>query len=260
MTQRLGRLVPAVCVTLAVCGVLASAIVSVPVAPAAGSDVERHPESSHPTRSGRVLPEIERYLEARSAEAEQIPSERRVILDEMAGEIVAQLRGGGGVSLVFVCTHNSRRSHMSQVWASASAARLGVGQVRTYSGGTEATAFNARAVAALQRAGVRIEKTTDDQNPVYHVRYTEQAPPLTCFSKEFAAAPNPRSGHVAVMVCSDADEACPVVPGAAARFALPYTDPKRSDGTPQETADYDDRCAQIAREQAYLWARVAGHE
>lgn len=254
------RLFPAACVSLAVCGVLASAIVSTPMVAAVGSAAQGHPDSHHPTRAGRVLPEIERYLDARAAEAEQIPSERRALLDEIAADIRTRLSAGQGVSLLFVCTHNSRRSHISQVWAAAAAAREGLGSVRTYSGGTESTAFNPRAVAALQRAGLRIEKTTDDQNPVYHVRYTEHAPPLTCFSKPFSAAPNPTAGHIAVMVCSEADEACPVVPGAAARYSLPYADPKRSDGTPQETAAYDERCAQIAREQAYLWSRAAAHQ
>jgi len=38
----------------------------------------------------------------------------------------------------------------------------------------------------------------------------------------------------------------------AARFALPYDDPKQSDGTPTEVKTYDERCRQIAREMLYM--------
>jgi protein-tyrosine-phosphatase len=145
---------------------------------------------------------------------------------------------------------------MAQLWAAVAARTYGI-RATTYSGGTESTAFNPRAVAAMERAGFNIDKTTDDQNPIYHVRYSDQQPALTCFSKKYAGDPNPRQDFAAVMVCSDADRACPTVPGAAGRFALPFVDPKVSDGTPQEAATYDERCAQIARELLYVMSRVA---
>jgi hypothetical protein len=108
----------------------------------------------------------------------------------------------------------------------------------------------------MERAGFKIQKTTDDANPVYHVRCGDQLPPLTCFSKKFDGAPNPKEGFAAVMVCSSADRSCPAVRGATGRFAIPFIDPKVSDGTPQEAATYDARCAQIAREMLYVMSRV----
>ena len=111
-------------------------------------------------------------------------------------------------------------------------------------------------LAAMERAGFRIEKTTDDPNPIYHVRISDEGPASTCFSKVYDGAPNPTQGFAAIMVCSDADRACPSVPGAIARFALPFVDPKISDGTPEEVATYDERCAQIAREMLYVMSRV----
>jgi len=79
---------------------------------------------------------------------------------------------------------------------------------------------------------------------------------MVCFSKVYDEAPNPASEFVAVMVCTEADGACPDVAGATGRFALPYVDPKASDGTGLESATYDDRCAQIAREMLYMMSRV----
>jgi len=206
-------------------------------------------------RSGALYPAVKSYLEARGSES--IPAERREVLDELAGWVREQHAASGeAVRLVFVCTHNSRRSQMSQVWARAAALKHGM-NVETYSGGTETTAFNPRAVAALERAGVRVEPTTTTSNPVHHVRVGGSGPAMTCFSKVYDMAPNPAGSFAAVMVCDDADEKCPHVLGAEARFAVKYVDPKVSDGTARESATYDERCAQIAREMLYVF-REAG--
>ena len=193
-----------------------------------------------------LYPAMAAFVRARAAEFD----ERRALLESFAQHITERHDGERPVRLVFVCTHNSRRSHMAQLWAAAGAAANGL-NVATYSGGTESTAFNPRAVAALQRAGFTIERTTDDENPVYHVRMGDTLRPLTCFSKAYMHAPNPQSDFTAIMVCDDADARCPAVPGAAGRFAIQYVDPKVADGTPEEAATYDERCAQIAREMLY---------
>lgn len=202
-----------------------------------------------------MYPAVEAYLAARAGEFDRIDAERRAALEKLAGYVRQERAAGRVAKLTFVCTHNSRRSHMAQIWAAAAARDAGV-RVTTYSGGTEVTAFNPRAVAAVERAGAIIEKTTDDTNPIYHVRLGADAPALTCFSKKYDTAPNPATGFAAVMVCDSADQACPVVPGAA-RFAITYVDPKASDGTPGEGAAYDERCAQIAREMLWMMRRAA---
>ena len=58
------------------------------------------------------------------------------------------------------------------------------------------------------------------------------------------------------MSCSQADRNCPLVPGCAARIALPYDDPKDFDGTDREAAMYDERCRQIAREMLFVFSQV----
>ncbi|MCA9243339.1 MAG: hypothetical protein KDA32_05245 [Phycisphaerales bacterium] len=192
----------------------------------------------------------------RIAEFDRIPADRRRELDAFADMIRQARHGDQPARLVFICTHNSRRSHMSQIWAAVAAHHYGVKNIHTYSGGTESTAFNPRAVAAMERAGFGVEKTTDDMNPIYHVRFCDNRPAMTCFSKKFDGDPNPKADFAAVMVCGDADRACPVVPGATGLFAIPFVDPKASDGTPQEAETYDERCAQIAREMLYIMSRV----
>lgn len=214
--------------------------------------------SDEPARSaegGAMYPAVSAYLDARAGEFGMIDEKRKRQLEEVSTYIEGERSAGRAVRLVFVCTHNSRRSHMSQLWAAAAAEKHGI-EISTYSGGTETTAFNPRAVASLKRAGFDIQKTTNDENPVYHVRMGAGLSPLTCFSKVYDQAPNPKQDFGAVMVCDEADESCPFVIGSNGRFALPFVDPKISDDTDEEAATYDERCAQIAREMLSVMSRV----
>jgi arsenate reductase len=203
-----------------------------------------------------LYPAVRSYIEQRVAEFGEIPADRRRDLERVAAYVSAQRDAGRPAQLTFVCTHNSRRSHMGMIWFATAAAHYGLDHVMTFSGGTETTAFNPRAVAAIERAGLIVERTNEAANPIYHVRFADDAPPLTCFSKVYDQAPNPRAGYAAVMVCDSADKACPNVPGADRRLAVKYVDPKVSDGTKLEAATYDERCAQIAREMLYAASRV----
>lgn len=189
--------------------------------------------------------------------AEELPAERRKVLDQAAEYITRKLQKGEKARLTFICTHNSRRSHLAQIWAQVAADYYGLAGVETYSGGTEATACNIRTVRALRRAGLEIVSTTDDENPRYLVQYAKNRLPLLVFSKVYDASPNPVSDYAAMMCCADADERCPIVHGTEARISLHYFDPKAADNTPDEAATYDERSRQIGTEMFYVAARSA---
>ncbi|MGB7326160.1 MAG: protein-tyrosine-phosphatase [Rubripirellula sp.] len=198
------------------------------------------------------------YVKQRQSEFEQIPDSRRSELSELADHVRGAIAADGQANLNFICTHNSRRSHLAQVWATIAAADRGIGGVNTFSGGTEATAMNARIVTALGRAGLDVSTAAGEvPNPQYEVRYSLTAPPIVCFSKVYDQSPNPVDGYCAVMVCSDADAHCPIVRGAAKRLVIKYVDPKVSDDTPEESATYDERCAQVAREMLYAFSLLS---
>jgi len=184
-----------------------------------------------------------------------IAAPRKVTLEELAGFVATKRAAGEAAELIFICTHNSRRSQMAELWDAAAARHFGVDGVRTFSGGTEATAFNPRALAAMQRAGFLV-RNPGVENPRYRVTFSDDARALECFSKTYDDPSNPSRGFAAIMTCSDADQACPLVLGAALRARLPYDDPKVADGTPDETLQYDARCMQIATEMLYLFSRV----
>lgn len=214
------------------------------------------PSGASATSSAVLLAPIRAYIEGVQKEVRKIPNERKQKLKEIALFIQAKLASNEPAQLVFICTHNSRRSHMSQIWAQTLAAYFGLQGVTAFSAGTEVTAFNERAVSALQRAGFAMTKTTDDSNPVYTVRYANNREPITAFSKLITDAANPQANFCAVMNCASAEQACPIVPGAALRVSIPYDDPKNFDGMPQEAAKYDERCRQIAREMTYLFSQI----
>jgi protein-tyrosine-phosphatase len=184
------------------------------------------------------------------AQENQITELRRQELQDLAGIIRNQTRDQGSSSVIFVCTHNSRRSQLAQLWLKAACTHYRLDGIETFSGGTEATAFNPRMVTALKRFGFSIEKTTDTNNPRYSVNIAEEE--LVMFSKKYDDPFNPLKDFIAVMVCDQADHDCPFVPGAYARVSLPYEDPKAFDGRDQEAQAYDDKVMEIGREILYL--------
>lgn len=210
------------------------------------------------SKAGELNADVRLYVAARLNEFADIGPERRAELDSLAGYVRERIAAGQPVKLTFVCTHNSRRSHLSQLWAAVAAVHYGLEGIATFSGGTEATAMNPRTVEALRRAGMTID--ADDLtaiNPRYRVRFGDPQTDQTCFSKVYDESPNPSTGFAAVMTCSHADENCPLVRGCDFRIAIRYDDPKLSDETPAEAATYDERSRQIAREMLYLMSRVA---
>jgi len=199
--------------------------------------------------------ELENYIEKVKSDFNQIPSTRKEKLREVAVYIRSASEKGVIPKLNFICTHNSRRSHLAQVWAATAARYYGIKDIETYSGGTEATGFNPRAVAAVERAGFKVENPGGD-NPKYKISFDEESAPMICFSKKFDDEFNPNKNFAAIMTCSDADENCPFVAGADFRKPITYRDPKESDGSDQEKETYDERCFQIAREMFYMVSQV----
>lgn len=121
-----------------------------------------------------------------------INDERKQLLLEFAEYISNKISNNEEVNLTFICTHNSRRSHMSQIWAQTATHFYNIPNIKCYSGGTEATAFNPRAVKAIKEYGFKIDKLDESENPIYLVHFSENANPLKCFSKVYSDSFNPQ--------------------------------------------------------------------
>lgn len=184
-----------------------------------------------------------------------IPKERQLILDGLRAAIADSLSKNSAAHLLYVCTHNSRRSHFGQVAGTLAAAYYGFESVQCFSAGTEVTVMNTNAVNALVDFGFSVSKNDNAENPVYTFEL-ESVPPIQCFSKRFDDATIPKGNVIAIMTCTDAEQNCPFIPGAVRRIPLPYNDPKQSDGSGKEQEVYAERFQQILTEALYVFSGI----
>lgn len=203
-----------------------------------------------------MLAPLETLINSLLPQCDQLSDERRRLLTPISDHLRQRRAQNLPLNLVFICTHNSRRSHLSQVWAQTAAAWFSVANVHTFSGGTEVTAFHPNAVAALQAQGFQITRESDGANPRYRVVFAAAEPLSAAFSKRYDDPPNPRRDFAAVLTCSEADQHCPHVHGAVARFPLPYRDPKVADGSDAAAHTYRERADQIAVEMLFLFGTL----
>jgi arsenate reductase (thioredoxin) len=203
-----------------------------------------------------IYQEIKSFLDDAIKKFDTISADRKTVLEKISTYVQQCFNESHPASLIYICTHNSRRSHYGQVWAKVAASYFGFEHINTYSGGTEATAFNPNAIKALRSMGFKIDKDADVSNPNYSVTFNEEKTIVICFSKKYNDASNPTADFCAVMTCTEADGACPVITGAKVRVSTPYEDPKKYDGTAEQDKIYRERAEQIATECLYVFSKV----
>lgn len=187
---------------------------------------------------------------------ENISNDRKNILQPLIDYIQGKVNSKKRVNLNFICTHNSRRSHLSQVWAQTSASFYNIDNVHCYSGGTEKTALFLKVAETLENQGFQILKIADNINPIYAIKFAENSLPIVGFSKKYDNPFNPVSNFAAIMTCSQADEGCPFIAGAEKRIPITYDDPKISDDTTEQTEVYQQRSIEIATEMMYVFSQI----
>lgn len=203
-----------------------------------------------------MFAKIESYCDSLKKDFNKIPQHRKELLEKISQYIAKKQVSEKEVNLVYICTHNSRRSHYGQVWAKVASVYFGIKNVNAFSGGTETTAFNINAINALKRVGFEIKPINVMKNSIYHVLFDHKEKPVICFSKVYNDPNNPQFGFAAIMTCSDAEENCPFIPGVELRIGTTYDDPKAFDDTPLQDEKYDERCKQIALETLYVFSKV----
>ncbi|NHN27901.1 protein-tyrosine-phosphatase [Flavobacterium jejuense] len=185
-----------------------------------------------------------------------VSEERKELLQPFVDYIQKRVDAKQSINLNFICTHNSRRSHLSQIWAQTMAFYYDIKHVTTYSGGTEATAVFFKVIDTLKVQGFEIQKLSEGNNPVLAIKYDENELPIVGFSKTFDNSFNPKSNFAAIMTCSSADEGCPFIAGAERRFPIRYNDPKEYDGTALMDEKYLESSEVIASEMAYVFSKI----
>jgi len=211
-----------------------------------------------PVSRGRLSPKVAAHADLLTTSFDMIDEPHREAGRTLADWIAENYKPGRPLHVTVVCTGNSRRSILGATMGSVAAAYYGMPEVRFHSGGTAPTAFNPRTAACLKEIGVEIEPTGTEgprgepktANPIYRVRWGQAGEPAleaTEFSKTYFDASNPQQGFAALMVCGEADAACPFVKGAALRVSMPYLDPKIYDDGKFEAAKYAERRDDIGR-------------
>jgi len=186
-----------------------------------------------------------------------ISEERKATLQPLIDFVQRKTDNKQEININFICTHNSRRSHLSQIWAQVAAAHFKLPNVNCYSGGTEETALFPKVAETLTNQGFSIFKIADINNPVYAIKYSDNALPIIGFSKKYDSPFNPVSAFAAIMTCSQADSGCPFIAGAEKRIPITFEDPKISDNTPEQSKIYAERSLQIATEMFYVFSQIS---
>jgi len=189
-------------------------------------------------------------------DSDTISQERREVLQPLADFIQSKVSAAQPVRINFICTHNSRRSHLSQVWAQTMATYFNIDNVFCYSGGTEATALFPMVAKTLESTGFAVKTISEGDNPIYSLKYGANESPVIGFSKKLDDDFNPKSNFAAIMTCSQADGGCPFIAGAEKRIPITFEDPKVFDNTPQQTEKYAERSLQIATEMFFIFSQI----
>jgi arsenate reductase len=206
------------------------------------------------TTQSTLFSEIENVI--KNLNIENITAERKETLQPLVDFIQSKATNHQEIRLNLICTHNSRRSHLSQVWAQTASAYFNVKNVFCYSGGTEATAMFPMVAKTLEKQGFKIKTISEGTNPIYTIKYADNEHPIIGFSKTYDDAFNPKSEFVAIMTCSQADGGCPFIAGAEKRIPITFEDPKAFDNTPQQAEKYEERSLQIATEMFYVFSQI----
>lgn len=201
-----------------------------------------------------VFPKIQNVIDSFSFES--IPAERKNILQPLVDYIQDKVNSHELIRLNLICTHNSRRSHLSQVWAQTAASFYAIKNVFCYSGGTEATALFPMVAKTLENQGFKITIISEGENPLYSIKYAQNEHPIIGFSKTYDDDFNPQSDFAAILTCSQADVGCPFIAGAERRIPITFDDPKAFDNTPQQAQKYEERSVQIATEMFYVFSQI----
>ena len=204
-----------------------------------------------------LFPEIEKVIG--TLYFETITAERKIILQPLINFIQDKATNKQEIRLNLICTHNSRRSHLSQVWAQTAAAHFNIKNVFCYSGGTEATALFPVVAKTLEQSGFKIKTIAAGSNPIYAIKYGENEHPIIGFSKTYDDDFNPQSEFAAILTCSQADGGCPFIAGAEKRIPMTFEDPKAFDNTPQQAEKYKERSLQIATEMFYVFSQIKSY-
>lgn len=197
--------------------------------------------------------DLMKYCGSVEAEFNHIPDSSKMKLIEAGKYIISRLEEGNEARISFVCEHNSRMSHLGQIWTRMATLYYEIENIESFSGGTTPTYVNHRILNALDHTGFKISETgMAGHGPKYLLDSGNPENAFEIFSKRYDHHMNPDTAYIAVSLCYNTEECCPISGGADLQLSMPYEDLQPWDNTPSESVRYDEQCRIIARDMFYM--------
>lgn len=200
---------------------------------------------------GKLNKKVLEYSASLENEFNQIPEAHRKSLEELGNYLFTKTQGDKDINVLLISRHNSRRSHMGQLWLMTAAEYYGIQDVHIFSGGIEPTELDSRVIRALKKCGFKVAGSSRTANPTYVIS-NGSGNSYMVFAKQYNGRENPSSNFVAVVLSEVANNTLETVPGADKKIPVLYQDLEHFDDTPEEEQKYDEGCRQIARDMFYV--------
>tara|TARA_B100001079_G_scaffold142196_1_gene121790 strand:+ start:344 stop:916 length:573 start_codon:yes stop_codon:yes gene_type:complete len=142
-------------------------------------------------------------------------------------------------NIVFLCTHNSRRSQLCQVWGSILSKIYNI-DLKFNSAGTEKTEVHKTIFYCFSNVGIEIKDSK--------IFYGDLS--LSLHSKVLEEIQSDK--FISIMTCSDAEKSCPSDSRSIRNISMIYQDPKIFDDTEKEREEYSKTSKLIAEELNYI--------
>lgn len=161
------------------------------------------------------------------------------------------------LNVIFVCTHNSRRSQFAQFWLDTFLHNFGIENYNIFSAGTVETEVHKNVISVIEHYGFTVTKDSEINNKKYKIALGKGYE-INLFSKEITSVLEAGLGSfVLIFVCDSAYENCPFVIENQKHFSLTFEDPGRYDED-LNALEYYQKCAyKIAAEMHYLASGLA---
>ncbi len=147
-------------------------------------------------------------------------------------------------TVVFLCTHNSRRSQYCEIWGNYFSS-VYKKSITFLSAGAVKTKVHKQIYKSLERVGVKV-----DRNSSINIENITIIP----FSKTLSDIN--KKQFISIMTCSNYEKTCPFDPRSLINLQLFYKDPKRYDNSNREAEEYDKTSFMIACEINYILKNI----
>tara|TARA_Y100001949_G_C15986510_1_gene330879 strand:+ start:2001 stop:2567 length:567 start_codon:yes stop_codon:yes gene_type:complete len=147
-------------------------------------------------------------------------------------------------SIVFLCTHNSRRSQICEVWGKVFA-EIYRKKININSAGAFKTVVHSQVYESIVKCGLVV----DNKKEIFFDKKKFKLNSKTIDSLTM-------KNFIAVMTCSNAEKSCPNDPRSIRNIKMFFNDPRIYDETDKMSREYLNTTIYIAEELNYIFKNI----